>query len=148
MNLKQLLNQGKLRPHKTSKNEINNLLGLAKRDINDAKVKEISADRRFAIAYNAVLQLATILLYCKGYKPEGAGHHFTIFQAMKEVMGAGYYKLADYFDSCRTKRNVTDYGYVGGISEAEVEELIGEAERFLEVILNWLKTNYLIFLKK
>jgi hypothetical protein len=37
---------------------------------------------------------------------------------------------------------VTDYGYVGGISEAEVEELIMEAERFLEVILNWLKTKY------
>jgi len=141
VNLKQLLNQGKLRPHKTSEKEINNLLGLAKRDINDAKVKEISTDRRFAIAYNAVLQLATILLYRKGYKPEGAGHHFTIFQAMKEVMGASYYKLADYFDSCRAKRNVTDYGYVGGISEAEVEELVREAERFLEVILNWLRNS-------
>jgi hypothetical protein len=63
MNLKQLLDQGKLRPHKTSKKEINNLLGLAKRDITDAKAQGISADRRFAIAYNAVLQLATILLY-------------------------------------------------------------------------------------
>ncbi|MEK7868484.1 MAG: SAV_6107 family HEPN domain-containing protein, partial [Candidatus Omnitrophota bacterium] len=126
---------------KTSEKEINNLLGLAKRDINDAKVEEISTDRRFAIAYNAVLQLATILLYCKGYKPEGPGHHFTIFQAMKEVMGVSYYKLADYFDSCRAKRNMTDYGYVGGISEAEVEELIREAERFLEVILNWLRNS-------
>ena len=56
-------------------------------------------------------------------------------------MGASYYKLADYFDSCRVKRNVTDYGYVGGISEAEVEELIREAERFLEVILNWLRNS-------
>lgn len=141
MNLKQLLNQGKLKPHKTSEKEINNFLGLAKRDINDAKVKEISTDRRFAIAYNAVLQLATIFLYCKGYKPEGTGHHFTIFQAMKEVMGTSYYKLADYFDSCRAKRNVTDYGYVGGISEAEVEELIREAESFLEVVLTWIRNS-------
>jgi uncharacterized protein (UPF0332 family) len=146
MNLKQLLDQGKLRPHKTSKKEINNLLGLAKRDITDAKAHGISVDRRFAIAYNAILQLATILLYCKGYKPEGIGHHFTVFQAMKEIMGTGYYKLADYFDSCRAKRNITDYGYVGGISELETEELIKEAEGFLEVIVNWLKTNYPIFL--
>lgn len=141
MNLKQLLNQGKLKPHKTSEKEINNLLELAKRDIKDAKVKEISTDRRFTIAYNAVLQLATIPLYCKGYKPEGAGHHFTVFQTMKEAMGASYYTLADYFDSCRAKRNVTDYGYVGGVSEAEVEELIMEAERFLEVILHWLRNS-------
>jgi uncharacterized protein (UPF0332 family) len=146
MNLKQLLDQGKLRPHKTSKKEINNLMGLAKRDITDAKAHGISADRRFAIAYNAILQLSTILLYCKGYRPEGTGYHFTVFQAMKEIMGTGYYKLADYFDSCRAKRNITDYGYVGGISELEVEELIKEAEGFLKVIVNWLKTNYPIFL--
>ena len=57
----------------------------------------------------------------------------------KTPRGVSYYKLADYFDSCRAKRNVTDYGYVGGVSEAEVEELIMEAERFLEVILNWLR---------
>ncbi|HUW22633.1 MAG TPA: hypothetical protein VMW39_01180 [bacterium] len=142
MHLKQLLNQGKLRRHKTSKKEIGNLLELVKRDIKDAKVKGLSADRKFVTAYNAVLQLATILLYCKGYKPEGAGHHFTVFQAMKEIMGKDYYDLADYFDSCRAKRNITDYDYAGGISGLEAVELIKEAEGFLEIILNWLKKNY------
>ena len=32
------------------------------RDLADSAIKEISADRRFATAYNAVLQLATIAL--------------------------------------------------------------------------------------
>ena len=102
-------------------------------------------DRKFACAYNAVLQLATILLYCKGYKPEGTGHHFTVFQAMKIIMGNNYYTLADYFDFCRSKRNITDYDYAGAISELEAEELIEEAESFLAVILNWLKKNYTVF---
>ena len=142
MNLKDLLNQGRLRQHKTSKKEIENLLALVRRDIKDARVEGLSSDRRFACAYNAVLQLAIILLYCKGYKPEGAGHHFTVFQTMKIIMGNNYYTLSDYFDSCRSKRNITDYDYAGAISDSEVKELIEEAERFLEITINWLKKNY------
>lgn len=141
MNLKDLLSQGKLRLHKTSKKEIENLVAIVNRDIKDAKVEDLSSDRRFACAYNAVLQLATVILYCSGYKPKGTGHHFTVFQTMKIIMGDDYNKLADYFDSCRSKRNITDYDYAGTISNSEVEELIGEAESFLEVTLDWLKKN-------
>ena len=141
MNLKDLLNQGKLRQHKTSKKEIENLIAIVNRDIKDAKIENLSLDRKFACAYNAVLQLATVLLYCSGYKPKGTGHHFTVFQTMKIIMGNNYNKLADYFDSCRSRRNITDYNYVGTISNSEVEELIKEAEGFLEVALDWLKKN-------
>ena len=142
MSLKRLLNQGRLIPHKTSKKEIANLIKLARRDIKDAKLKGLSLDRKFACAYNAVLQLATILLYCKGYKSKGIGHHATVFEAMKEILGKDYYELADYFDFCRAKRNITDYDYAGGISQQEAEELIKEAENFLRTILRWLKVNY------
>jgi len=142
MNLEDLLNKGKLRQHKTSKEEIKNLLALVRRDIKDAKVEDLSSDRKFACAYNAVLQLATLMLYCKGYKPEGVGHHFTVFQAMKIIMGIDYYILADYFDSCRSKRNITDYDYSGGISDSEADELIKEAEIFLEITFNWLKKDF------
>ncbi len=142
MNLKRLLNQGRLVKHKTSKKEITNLIEIARRDIKDAQLKNLSLDRRFACAYNAILQLATILLYCKGYKPKGIGHHATVFEAMKEILGRNYYELADYFDSCRAKRNITDYDYAGGISEKETEELIKEAESFLKTIIRWIKMNY------
>ena len=142
MSLKELLNQSRLRPHKTSKEEIGNLLKLVKRDIEDAKVSALSSDRKFTTAYNAVLQSATILLYCKGYRTSGMGHHFTVFEAMKEILGKDYFELADYFDSCRAQRNVTDYSYPGEVSEAEAEELIQSAEDFLQVVLNWLKTNH------
>jgi uncharacterized protein (UPF0332 family) len=143
MDLKQLLNQGRLKPHETSKEEIHNLLKLIKRDIKDSKIRVLSADRRYSTAYNAILQSATILLYCKGYRPKGIGHHFIVFEAMKEILSKDYHELADYFDSCRAKRNVSDYSCANEISEAEADELIKEAEAFLEVIIQWLKANYL-----
>lgn len=77
MSLKQLLSQGRLKPHRTSKEEIRNLLKIIKRDIKDSNLKGLSPDRKFATAYNAVLQTATILLYCEGYKPHGIGHHLS-----------------------------------------------------------------------
>ena len=46
MNLKNLLNQGRLKRHKTSKEEISNLLELIDRDIKDAKISSLSADRK------------------------------------------------------------------------------------------------------
>ena len=142
VSLKRLLNQGRLVKHKTSKKEIANLIEIARRDIKDAQLKDLSLDRRFACAYNAILQLGKILLYCKGYKPKGIGHHATVFEAMKEILGRNYYGLADYFDSCRAKRNTTDYDYAGGISEKETEELIKEAKSFLKMVVKWLKINY------
>lgn len=142
MSLKRLLDQGRLKRHKTSGKEIKDLLGLAARDIKDAKAEVISLDRRFATAYNGILQLAMVLLYCDGYEPKGVGHHASVFEAMKVIMGKDHCKLADYFDSCRSKRNITDYDYAGGISRSEVDEIIKEAEEFSETVRAWLKANY------
>jgi uncharacterized protein (UPF0332 family) len=148
MSLKELVDQDRLKPHKTSKKEVGNLLRVVRRDLKDAKVEGLSLDRKFATAYNAVLQAVTILLYCKRYKPKGVGHHFIVFQAMKEIMGKDYHDLADYFDACRAKRNITDYDYAGTISRTEVQELIKEAEKFLDVVLNWLRKHYPKFVDK
>ena len=60
--LNRLLAEGKLRSHRTSAREIADLLGVVDRDLADAAVQDVSADRRFAIAYEAALQLATITL--------------------------------------------------------------------------------------
>jgi hypothetical protein len=90
MLFKRLLDEGKLKTHRTSATEIADLLKIVERDINDTSLERLSPDRRFAIAYNAALQLATILLHCKGYRAVGAGHHFTVFQVMKEILGKEY----------------------------------------------------------
>jgi len=142
LTLKQLLAQGRLKKHKTSRGEITALFKIIKRDISDANIKILSLDRRFSTAYNAVLQTATIILYCKGYRPSGWGHHYTVFQSIKIILGKDYEELVDYFDSCRIKRNIVDYDIAGKISEKEVKELIYEAKRFYKKIKNWVEKNY------
>ena len=56
------LNEGRLRPHTATAREVAELLRIVDRDLADAAIRETSADRRFATAYNAALQLATITL--------------------------------------------------------------------------------------
>ena len=66
MNLETWKANGWLREHSTSQQEITDLLGLVKRDLKDATRQEISIDWRFNIAYNAGLQLATLVLLAAG----------------------------------------------------------------------------------
>jgi hypothetical protein len=63
-------------PAKTSVKEIEGLRQLVSRDLADAGLTALSADRRFATAYNAVLRLSKMAIACAGYRvTSGAGHH-------------------------------------------------------------------------
>ena len=142
MNFKKWLAEERLRTHKTSKEEIQGLLEIAKRDLNDASVQDLSTDRRFLIAYEGALTMATIPLYCAGYETYGRGHHWMTFRILPDVMGEIYSDLADYFDQCRTKRNVGTYNRGGQISESDVDELLAEVKSFYEDVIDWLKRNH------
>jgi hypothetical protein len=65
---KQLLTQRKVQLHTTSKQELDGLRALIERDLTDAALAGLSADRRFAIAYNAGLQTAKMVIACAGYR--------------------------------------------------------------------------------
>jgi len=60
MSLESWAKNGWLRPHKTSKEEIRNLLQIVDRDLQDSQSKELSDDWKFGIAYSAALKLCTI----------------------------------------------------------------------------------------
>lgn len=79
MNFKNWLAEGQLRSHKINRDEIQSLLEIVRRDLEDAAVPGLSLDRRFLIAYEGVLNLATIPLYCAGYETYGKGHHWLTF---------------------------------------------------------------------
>jgi hypothetical protein len=82
MSLQDWANNGWLRSHKTSHEEIGNLLLIVERDLKDAKESILSPDWRFGIAYNAALKLCTILLYCEGFRPEKNLAHYRTLQAL------------------------------------------------------------------
>lgn len=94
------------------------------------------------IAYEAALTLATIPLHCAGYETHGRGHHWLTFRALPDIMGSEFIELADYFDVCRTKRNVGTYDRGGQISETEVEELLEEVRRFKGLVEDWLQRHH------
>jgi hypothetical protein len=59
---------GWLDTHRSSREEIRNLLSIVERDLKDSQSKDVSNDWRFAIAYNAALQSAMAALagvYCE-----------------------------------------------------------------------------------
>lgn len=142
MSLRDSLNDGHLKPHRASVREIAGLLRLADRDLADAAVAGLSADRRFAIVYNAALQLATIPLLVRGYRTRGAGHHWVTFRLLPDTMGNAEQELADYFEQCRTRRNRVDYDRVGTVRDVEVEELRCEVQAFRGMILDWLDARH------
>lgn len=142
MSLKELLADARLRPHRTSAREVADLLRVVDRDLADAALPQLSTDRRFATAYNAALQLATIALHASGYRAAGAGHHWATFHVLPEIMGPPAKARADYLDHCRSKRNVSDYDRAGEISAREADELHAEARAFRAEVLAWLKNHH------
>jgi uncharacterized protein (UPF0332 family) len=136
------LNEGRLQRHQTSATEIADLFQEVDRDLADAAVKKISADRRFATAYNAALQMATVVLYASGYRAGKSGHHWVTFKVLPEVMGPEAQDRADYFNSCRSTRHVTDYDRAGVVSEAAADEILKEAKGFKEQVIEWLKAKH------
>ena len=101
-----LLANKEAQKHKTSKKELDNMRALVARDLADASLAGLSADRRFATAYNAALQAANMAIACAGYRiVSKVGHHRVSLESTKLVLGKASHKYADYFETCRRKRN-------------------------------------------
>ncbi len=141
MTLQQWSDNGWLRPHKTSQKEVANLINIVEHDLSDA-TEGISYDWRFGIAYNAALKLCTILLYASGYRSERSLQHYRTIQAMPLILGAERRNDAEYLETCRKKRNIVEYDYVGGATEADVNELISFVKNLKNDVLRWLKKHY------
>ncbi len=86
MTLKHWVDNGWLKSHQTSQEEISNLLAIVDRDLLDAK-GNISPDWRFGIAYNAALKLCTILLFAEGYRPTHTLQHYRSIAALPLDIG-------------------------------------------------------------
>jgi len=129
--------------HKTSRDEIQNLMKIIQRDLEDSSARTISADWRFAIAYNAALQCCTVVLYCRGFRPaRGQSEYYRVIQSIVLTMGRDYIELRDYLNACRTKGNISDYDMAGTISESEAIELIDTVKELYLKLKEWLYNNY------
>jgi len=143
MSWQQWLSRGDLKPHQTSKQEMDNMRALIARDLADAAIQSLSEDRRFATAYNAALTSANIVVACSGYRVTArAGHHKVTFESAAFSIGSEAVAFADYFDTCRRKRNVIDYMNASVATETEADELLAKTVAFYELAERWLAATH------
>ena len=139
----QLLANNEIKQHKTSKAELDKIRVAIHRDLADASLKGLSADRRFATAYNAALQATKMAIACAGYRvTAGGGHHRISFEAVRLAVGKAADGYADYFDRCRRKRNVIDYDDANVATETEAQEIVEKAVEFVAAIEQLIAAKY------
>ena len=148
MTWKQLLANNEVQRHKTSKKELDRLRAVIARDMADASLDGVSADRRFAIAYNAALQAAKMAIACAGYRVVGSGHHRISFEVVKLAINKAADPFSDYFDRCRRKRNVIDYDDAFVATETEAAEIVTKAKEFLVMVEQWIAKNHPSYLRR
>jgi hypothetical protein len=110
MTLENLARIGKPRSHETNRTEAGKLLAAARRNLADARVKQVSSETRFDAAYKAAMQCALVALMANGFRPSSnePGHHATLLQTLPKTLG-----LSDdtwiVLDKLRRIRNSSDY---------------------------------------
>jgi hypothetical protein len=143
MTWKQLLASHDVQRHRTSKQEIDDMRALVARDLADAAIKALSADRRFATAYNAALQAANIAIACTGHRVTARiGHHKVTVDAITLALAGGGAAHAAYFETCRRKRNVIDYSRSHVATETEADEILQKATEFYDLVETWITSKH------
>src|ERR1700686_2680747 len=102
---------------------------LIARDFADAGIAGLSADRRFATAYNAALQTANMAIACAGYRiMSNVGHHRVSLESTNLLLGKTAHRDADFFETCRRNRNTIDYTFSNVATETEAKEILVQAK--------------------
>ena len=139
--LQNWLNNGWLIEHQTSRQEVTDLLSVTERDLHDCRLKDLSPDWRFNIAYNAALQVATLALAVTGFRAAKEAQHFRVIQSLAYTVTLDIDQV-NQFDAFRRKRNRIGYEVAGSVSDHEVAEMIELAQQLNQQIQTWLKANF------
>ena len=127
--------------HTSSSEEIANLFALADRDLDACQTKNLPADWRFAIAYNAALQAATAALAAAGYRASRESHHHRVIQSLEFTLDPER-KMIDTFDTFRKKRNISSYDLAGSVSDKEAKEMHELAAALRTKVERWIRKNH------
>ena len=142
MTLTDWLANNRLTAHKTSPLEIRDLLAVVRRELADARVKELSVDARFGHSYNAALQSAVAALAAAGFRvARGVSHHHYAIRSLAYTIGCEA-SLIGTLDKFRKKRNISDYERVGNVSEREADEMLRLARALSAAVKAWLREEH------
>ena len=141
MTLENLVQIGKLKPHKTTRAEIARLLAAVRRNLKDARHDDLSPESRFDIAYKAAMQCALIAVMANGFRPSTSepGHHATVIQSLPKTVGLSNERVI-VLDKLRKKRNLSDYSGEG-IGEEEAAACVRAAADLAATVEQWLRAH-------
>jgi hypothetical protein len=142
VSLENWLNNGWLKRHNTSQTEIHDILGVVKRDIQEAGNNQINPDWRMNMAFNAALQAANAALLASGFRTFGqTGHHERVINSLKYTVKIPA-EMIDQLNRIRNKRIKATYDLAGAISDYEVNEAIKMATQIQRLVSDWLTKNH------
>ncbi len=125
-----------------NRQELANLVAVARREIADSDAAGLSNDGRFEHAYAAALAIATIVVRALGQRIHGADHHRLTFEALADAENGRWREVADYLQHCRARRNVLMYDRTGAVSVAEADDLRRRARELLADVERWLRKQH------
>jgi hypothetical protein len=70
------------------------------------------------------------------------GHHHLMFEAAGLGPGSSATRSLGFFDGCRRKRNVIDYDRTLVVTRTEAEEIVAEAQAFIEIVEKWIAAHH------
>jgi hypothetical protein len=112
-----------LKVEPATQSEINGLVRSGTVRLNDARMKRLSLDSRFDLAYNAAHAFSLAALRWHGYRSE---HRYTVFQCLEHTLNIPPQQWR-VLDQSHRKRNVAEYEGHLNVDRALVEALIRTA---------------------
>lgn len=115
--------------------QIGMILAKAEKSLASSRnILQQDPESAFTLAYESMLKGSMALMFTRGYRPRvQLGHHKTLVNFSKFVLGDSFSSLTSTYDKMRSKRNRVVYD-VGAVSEAEATEGLRMAEKYLSVV--------------
>jgi hypothetical protein len=130
---------GHLKPHGPSRDELEKLYRVIRRDLKAAANKKMDDDWRFAAAYNAALQCAAAALKASGYEaPKAGGAHFHTIESLKLTVGDDP-PIVEQLQAFRAKRGGGIYEETDVASDHEIKTLRHLAAELFERVREYVR---------
>jgi len=116
------------------------LLSASQRNLEAAKANLDSFEETaFKAAYDAMLQVARVVVLSAGYRPIDGEQHKTTFAAAGVILGKDFEGLIRKIQSFRIKRNNCVYDPLGFVSYAEAKAIINVCVQFWNLTREYLQ---------
>ena len=117
--LSNLARIGKIKAEPMNRAEIDRMLAMARKRLEDASFLQISQEGRFTSAYNAIHAAALAALRWHGYRSE---NRYIVFQSLGHTLNWPAHKWR-VLDAAHQKRNLAEYEGFLEIEESTIAEL-------------------------